>query len=391
MPRDRMPPAASDSVPGVDIAARCKVSTPGARPEPLREVVTDLYEAGVDPGVGTEALLRANCDTLAAIVSEMVVQGGPGVVDAVSDRALLIAGAELQPVVAAGILLGLERLGQAGQQPPSRTYGLAYFATRADGAPLVTAPHPSPLYYEAIPGYGLYTFVLFGVDRPDRTETDRVRQSELMRLLRRYVLAPDSGRHDPIGAAHAFLVAVEPQAPKRSGNSAADGATSAELAAAMRAAFLAHLRHQGQTAVAKRLEGRAGPFFVSGREPRLVPTGGDGPRLLVDLTDIGVEYLYNVIDAYDRPIGASAADGAELEAIRGRLRGLLGPGRHHGSATVPEDWIVLVPPAPAAAAARVESSSPAAKFGGASQPMRCRDASLFEPKRLSCFVSASRA
>jgi hypothetical protein len=72
----------------------------------------------------------------------------------------------------------------------------------------------------------------------------------------------------------------------------------------MRRDFAAYLRAGGQIALAQRLDRGAGPFLVSSLEPRLVPADAWRPRMFVDLSEIGPEYMYSVVDAYDRPIPA---------------------------------------------------------------------------------------
>lgn len=352
----RMDGGPPPSVSGV--AARCARVRAGREPALLSQLVADLYATGSDPAAATEGLLAANCGTPAAIVSEMVAQGGPEVVDPVVDRALLLTGPDLEPVIAAAVLVGLARpIPEAARKRQPRTYGMAYFATRAADAMLATAPEPQPLYRQGAPGYGLYTFVLFDGDLVVLPEADRERHRELMRLLESYVLSPGGGVAGARPSAHAFLVAVDPRPAGARVGVTAGQTTGGELATVMRGAFLDHLRAHGEAALAEHLAGRPGPLLVSSREPRLVPGGEDGPRLLVDLSGIGVEYLYTIVDAYDRAIGGGGApSGGELEALRQRLARLL-PSPDSQLPAGASDWILLLPSGAVSTSARVQPSA----------------------------------
>ncbi|AGA90204.1 hypothetical protein Thimo_1410 [Thioflavicoccus mobilis 8321] len=325
------------------VAARCRSAPAGSEAERLRALVADLYAAGVDPAIATEALITNRCDVLASVVREMVSQGGPEVVDPVADRALALSGPEMEPVIAAAALVGLEE--PAGEADPSQwhqTYGMAYFSTRAGEAPLDIAGEAGALYREAMPGYGIYTFLLQG-DPGALPGGDRSRYEELLRVIDSYVLAPDDPTDVASFSSHAFLVAVEPR--RTDARVGVDPGTPAsdELAAAMRSDFAAYLGAGDHQALARALRGDAGPFLVSSLEPRLVPVGGDGPRLLVDLSDVGVEYLYAVVDAYDRPIAEGPQDTAEgFAAIARRLKAVFPSRTGRGLVAAPHDWVTLL-------------------------------------------------
>lgn len=336
------------------VAARCKQAQARGETDFLGPLVGDLYAADVDPGTATEALMTSGCGVMASVVREMVAQGGPGVFDPVVDRALSLTGPEMEPVIAAAALVGLGRSAGAADQGRSRpTYGMAYFSTRASEVPLITAREAGQLYREALPGYGLYTFVLYG-DLRALPPADRVRYDELLRVIESYVLAPDGATEAGGAAAHVFLVAVEPRRPGARAGVDPDTSAGAELAAAMRVDFAAHLRAAGHQELARGLLRHAGPFLVSSLEPRLVPANGDGPRLLVDLSAVGAEYLYGIVDAYDRPLVEQPSDPTEgFRAITRRLSALIPRQAERGLAAAPEHWVTLLVPAETANGAAV--------------------------------------
>jgi hypothetical protein len=336
------------------VATRCREARGRGETAFLEALVRDLYAAGVDPATATETLMAGGCGVVASVVRELVAQGGPEVVDPVVDRALSLTGPEMEPVIAAAALVGLDRpAGAQGQDGWQQTYGMAYFSTRAREAPLITAREAGPLYREALPGYGLYTFVLYA-DLEALPAADRDRYDELLRLIESYVLAPERETEASSASSHAFLVAVEPRRPGARAGVDPGRSTGAGLAAAMRADFAAHLRAAGHAGLARGLRERAGPFLVSSLEPRLVPLGGDAPRLLVDLSDVGAEYLYAVVDAYDRPIAQAPPEPTTgFAAITQRLRAVFPERAGRGLAAAPEDWVTLLVPGEAEREARV--------------------------------------
>jgi hypothetical protein len=117
-----------------------------------------------------------------------------------------------------------------------------------------------------------------------------------------------------------------------------------EPSAAARRGLAGWLRGQGRAGLAGRLESRPGPFLVSSLEPRLLPSSPDSPRLVADLSAVGSEYLYGVVDAFDRPIPAELQGRPEgLAAIGERLLALVAPAPGGGTG----DWVTQVGGAPA--------------------------------------------
>jgi hypothetical protein len=314
---------------GIDaqVAATCGAAGGGRRGVYLPGLTAELYAARIPPGEATEALIRADCGSLADIVRTMVAAGGDGAVSPVVNRALFLAGPRAAGIVEAAASAGLKRdLGSPGRtnagQPEPRlaSYAMAYFPSGppngSTGAPGQTAAEVSPLYNQATPGYGIYTYVLLGNGFPDLPEADSLRYREFLRLIQTYVLAADPPDLGPDARAHSFLLAVY---PRRKGQPLIDQ-TGPELSAAMREALVQYVGSLGEAGLAERVRTGPGPFLVSGPEPRLIPSSKASPRLVADLSDLAPEYLYPVVDAYDRPI----ADGdlgraAGLEPIRERL------------------------------------------------------------------------
>ena len=92
------------------------------------------------------------------------------------------------------------------------------------------------------------------------------------------------------------------------------------LSASMRDALAKYFDQTSRPSLAIRLRKHSGPFLVSSLEPRLVPGNTKAPRLLTDLSDVGPEYMYAVVDAYDRRISDDGAgSAASFEPIRKRL------------------------------------------------------------------------
>lgn len=315
-----------------------------ADPDFLALLVAELYAADVQADAVTEALLRADCASLAAVIRAVVAQGGPEVVGPVVERARTLTGPTYEPVIAAGVLLGLDQNGadrRAGER--EGPYGMVYFPTRGSGAPLATAPAAASLYQAATPGYGVYTFVVYGADLAALSAEDRSRYRELLRVIETYVLDPNGASDDADTVAHAFVIPVEPETSGTHLQAPENASRIEALARDMRAALLAHVRARESVARAERLADRPGPFLVSGVEPRLTPTEGDGPRLVVDLSEVGAGYFYAIVDAYDRSAGPEPARD-RLESIVGRLQRLF-RSHHRSPQTVTSgEWIFWLQP-----------------------------------------------
>lgn len=296
----------------------------------LAPLVTDLYLSGVDPALATESLIQAECASVPSIVREMVAQGGDEVVDAVVERAYTLSGPgterSIETAASAGLALNLGVMAPAPGTAPvapaigvPRVFGMAYYPSGAESPALEMAKTVETLYSNAAAGYGVYTFVLLGAGFDPKSQADASRYAELVRVIETYVLAGDRGVRGPSPDSHAFLVAVQPDR----GEVPLIERTGPKLSEPMRADLAGYLRQAGQPALAQRLADRPGPFLISSLEPRLMPTAPDSPRLIVDLSAVGPEYMYVVVDAYDRAVPTELRGRPEsLSPIRQRLLGL---------------------------------------------------------------------
>ena len=373
------PPRASTNLVGPDVQdlvrERCGEHG-GMHPEVTALLVAELYAAGVQADNMTEALLHADCGTVAGVLREVVAQGGPEVVGSVAERARALADPSYEPVIAAGVMLGLEQH-SADRHVRDRDpqYGMAYFPTRSSGAPLATAPEAATLYQAATPGYGVYTFIVYGADLANLSADDRSRYRELLRVIETYVLDPDGVRERPGALAHAFVIPVEPEAGGKEPRGLAEASTIEALAQGMRAALLTHLRARGPASRAARLAERPGPFLVSSIEPRLLPAQGDGPRLFMDLSEIGAGYFYAIVDAYDRASGGNAA-ADPLESLAARLQRLFSSGRPSPGTAPSGDWLFWFRPIgenrDATGHTRPLPTEPAADLAGRALSWSCR-------------------
>lgn len=305
-----------------EVAATCQ-KTRGA-PHVLRSLVADLYFSGVDPAAGTEALLLGDCGPFPDILSEMVARGGPESRAAVVARARTIQGAGAGRRIESAVNAGLARYAglraTESDAPPDAlpAYGMLYFPSAKDLSNLDTAMALNRLYEDAIPGYGIYTFILLGRGFAHSSERDAARYRELFRVIETYVAAAAEVA-EPSPETHAFLV---PISPENAGAPLIDQ-LAIDLSEQMRRHFGQSLRRDGETRLAMRLDRNAGPFLVSAIEPRLFSVGQFTPRLVTDLSALGPEYIYGVVDAYDRPIPLELNGRVEsLALIRHRLRGL---------------------------------------------------------------------
>ncbi|WP_043748510.1 hypothetical protein [Imhoffiella purpurea] len=288
----------------------------------LRSLVADLYFSGVDPAEATEALLLGRCGDSSDILEEMAAQGGEPYRDVIAQRAISVMGPSdrrrVERAVAAGVarqtdLAEAER-GLDGDRLPA--YGMLYFPSTGEGRRLDASMALNRLFDEAVPGYGIYTFVLVGRGYTGLSGVDADRYRELFRLIETYVATTPEELGSPSAEAHVFLVPVD---PRGDGRSLAD-LVSGELSDLMRSRLRQELRRDGQGALASRLATGRGPFLVATLEPALLPSSPRSPRLVADLSEIGPEYLYGVVDAYDRPIPLDlSGDARSLALIRERL------------------------------------------------------------------------
>ena len=311
-----------------EVASRCAERPGGVADEAfLRELVTDLYAQGTHPADATEALLLGGCAAPEPVVRELVAQGGEAAAPMVIERAVSL-GARPRGVERAAAD-GLARYRLAAQAEPgdvatplagaNTAYSMVYFPLAGSGEQAQQSSSLVQLFDAAAPGYGVYTFILYG-DLPGTADNAvPATYRELLRVIETYVVASDNATAAPDARAHSFLVPVHGE---RGGMALAEQ-TGPELSAQMRGEFASYLRAAGQPELAQRLSTARGPFLVSSLEPRLLPADRQASRLLVDLTDIGPEYMVAVVDAYDRPIAPDAVGKPDaLLAIRDRLLSL---------------------------------------------------------------------
>jgi hypothetical protein len=332
------------------VAERC-ASRPAGVTEAsfLRGLAADLDADGVDPSLAVDALIIGRCGDLADIVTEVVAQGGEAAAMPVIERAVALAGSGSALIVeraaAEGLMLaGRERVAPTSLAPPalagSGEYAMLYFPLGADAVTDNGTVSLTQLFGNAEPGYGIYTYILGGGGVGTTGEgADTYR--ELLRVIETYVLVAGHEGARPDRGAHTFLVPVH---AGRAGASLEER-TSPELSAAMRRELAAYLRHGGEQGLANRLATAPGPFLVSSLEPRLVPGNAQAARMIVDLSAIGPEYMYSVVDAYDREIPPEAAGRAEsLLAVRGRLIGLFPDPAIDTAAGLPPagDWVFML-------------------------------------------------
>ncbi|WP_295882460.1 hypothetical protein [uncultured Thiohalocapsa sp.] len=334
------------------VAARC-ASRPDAVTEAsmLSALVAELQADGVAPAAAVDALILGGCGDLADIVTDVVARNGADAAVPVIDRAVALTGDTSALIVeraaAEGLLrAGRERVAAAGGvlSHVAGTAGevaLMHFPPGGDsaGATAHSAGSLAQLIGSAEPGYGLYTFVLFG-GGGEAGGVDAAGWRELLRVIETYVLAADPAAGAAHPAAHTFVVPVD---AGRTGVPLAER-TGPVPSADLRRTLAAYLRRAGEPALAARLATAPGPFLVSTLEPRLVPGSPQQPRMIVDLSRIGPEYMYTVVDAYDREVPPAAVGRVDsLLAVRGRLMGMV-PDPTMGSAAPPPagDWVFML-------------------------------------------------
>lgn len=229
--------------------------------------------------------------------------------------------------------------GSAGPRgsEPGVLYAMAYFPAPS-GVETERANSLAELYADARAGYGLYSFLLGGPT--DARSPGRVAAyGELLRVIDTYVM--DNGSGERGTGRHGFLVQVD---LLRSGAELYERVRPG-LSAQIEAVLARQLRLYGHGALADRLEQSQGPFLVTSLRPAVVPVNARQPMLIVDLQDVGPEYMYSVVDAYDRPIPADILGEPEsLSVIKRRLLAIF-PNRQvdRGAAAAPAgDWIWLI-------------------------------------------------
>ncbi|KAA6183589.1 hypothetical protein F2Q65_15470 [Thiohalocapsa marina] len=330
------------------VAVRCAART--FDEDQLSALVAELQARGVHPGEATEALLWGNCGRLERVVRELVAQGGTAAMPWVVERAIDIAGGESAVLVDLAAAEGLAKyrrgagrgeLTGRGRKPTvgeQRVPVLAHFPPR----PL------QPSVPAAVPGYGLYTHVLFAGPAAQARGRGVDGGDELLRVIETYVLEGESrgpglesvAGSGPDPAAHTFLVPV--YADVR--DAGLVERANADLSAQLLTTLVGYLDAADQPELARRLRAGRGPFLVSGLEPSLLPGTPDAARMVVDLGSVGPEYMYSVVDAYDRRIAPELLGRPEsLMALRDRLVAIFPSSAIDARAGAPaDDWIAFL-------------------------------------------------
>ncbi|MBK1644942.1 hypothetical protein CKO25_09820 [Thiocapsa imhoffii] len=304
-----------------EVAAECRSAQAMRIQDALPRIATALYLSVIDPATGTEALILGNCGTAEAIVREMVAKGGEPALRPVVERALALSAPRARGAIETAGADGLARsaeLAGLGDGPTRRTRheAMAYFPSIGSASRVTSAQAPASLYRSAQAGYGVYTFVLVGPGFERLPEADQLRHRELFRLIETYAGADEEAGIAPQPEAHVFLIPVDAElAGQPLFNQVAAG-----LSDRMRRQLIAELSDRGETEVAGGLETGAGPFLVTTLAPSLFASEAHSPRLLADLSGLGIEHLYTIVDAFDRGLVANGAgQTAALSALGERL------------------------------------------------------------------------
>ncbi|MCG6896424.1 MAG: hypothetical protein LJE60_04855 [Thiocapsa sp.] len=331
-----------------EVAAECLAARAFSQPDSLDPLVTGLYLSRVDPAEGTEALIRGDCGPVAEIVKAMVAKGGEAVLDPVVDRARVLSPPQARRVIETAAAAGLDRRATVGGLrigPPRVTarHAMAYYPSAGQDVRIETADALDRLYRQAVPGYGIYTFIFVGAGLDRLAESDQARHRELFRLVETYAAVGGSAEGNPRRDAHTFVIPIDSERT----DEPLFRQIATDLSDQMRALFVEDLRLRGQSTLADRMESGAGPFLVAGFEPDLLPGGSHAARLVADLSGIGVEHLYPIVDAFDRSVPAELSGRLEsLVAVRDRLQGVLPSrlGDPESGAAARGDWVFLLGP-----------------------------------------------
>lgn len=293
----------------------------------LDALVASLYSSVIDPAEGTEALILGNCAPPVDIVREMVAKGGEQVQGSIAERALALSAPPARRAIETAAADGLTRhreLSGSGSGPTrlARDHAMAYFPSAGSAVRIESSSGLDRLYRRAVSGFGVYTFVMVGPNVERFAQTDQARHQELFRLVETYAAVGGDAEAGPRPDAHVFLIPVDAEL----GGMPLFNQVAADLSDRMRRQLIEELRGQGEAGLATRLQNGAGPFLVAALEPNLLPGRVGAFRLVADLSGLGIEHLYTVVDAFDRDIGPELAGRPEsLAAIRDRLRDVRAP------------------------------------------------------------------
>jgi hypothetical protein len=310
-----------------EVAAECRAAESGTPPQWLSSLVVALYLSVVDPAEATEALILGKCATVQDIVREMVARGGETVLAPVVERAHALSSPRSRGTIETAAADGLVKYAERndlgiGPTRLARDHAMAYFPSLGPTVRIDEQNAPEPLYRQAIPGYGVYTFVMVGPGYERLPQIDQARHRELFRLIDTYAAVEGQGAAEPRPDAHVFLIPVDSELA----HAPLFNQVAADLSDRMRRQLIDALSLRGETTLAGRLENGSGPFLVAGLDPDLIPRGSESYRLVVDLSGVGAEHLYAIVDAFDRGISPDIAGVPDsLIAIRDLLK-VAGPG-----------------------------------------------------------------
>jgi hypothetical protein len=329
-----------------EVSAECRAIRSSRSAEAIPTLVNDLYLSVVDPAEATEALIRGDCAPVPVIVRELVLRGGQRAIEPVVGRAIALSPPNQRAAIEAAAVDGLARHSEliglgAGPTRRAREVAMAYFPSAGPPARAESGTTSDRLYRTAIPGYGIYTFVLVGGSVETLADADQARHRELFRLIETYAAVGGEEGEAPHRDAHVFVVPVDDELA----GAPLFNQVSSDLSDRMRLRLIEVLRGRGLTALAARLESGTGPFLIAGTEPDLLSGGPGSPRLIADLSAMGVEHIYAVVDGFDREVSADLVGRPEsMAALYDRLVTLLPAGQTQvfGSVPSPQNWLFIV-------------------------------------------------
>jgi hypothetical protein len=329
-----------------EVAAECLAAQSMESQDSLRGLVAGLYLSVVDPGEGTEALILGNCAPVRDVVREMVSRGGEEALPSIVARARALSRPQARGMIETAAADGLVRYGElnylgVGPTRLARDHAMAYFPSVGPAARIDAETDLDALYRRAVPGYGIYTFVLVGPGFERLPMDDQARHRELFRLVETYAAAAGQGDPAPRPEAHVFMIPVDSELAE----APLFNQVAADLSDRMRRQLIEDLRARGQENLAQRLENGSGPFLVAALGPNLIPSGTGSYRLLADLSEVGVEHLYDIVDAFDRGISLEVAARPEsLTNIGDRLKSVAPTRLNDEKAVATDDqpWFFLL-------------------------------------------------
>lgn len=332
-----------------EVASECLAAQSMAIQDPLGALVTSLYLSVIDPAEGTEALILGKCAPVGEIVREMVTKGGEQTRAPVVERARALSAPRERGIIAKAAAEGAVRhaeLSGAGTGPTrlARNHAMLYFPSGGSAMRIESTGARDRLYRQAVPGFGVYTFILLGAEIERLPEPDRARHRELFRLVETYASAGGEGDAAPRPDAHVFLIPVDAELV----GVPLFNQVTAGLSDRMRLQLIKDLQSRNEASLAARMEKGAGPFLVAGIAPDLLPDGAGAYRLVADLSGVGIEHMYAVVDAFDRGISPELGGRPEsLAAIRDRLEDAVPKGRGDqgsggGAATADPVWLFML-------------------------------------------------